>query len=401
MNIDLSHESGLCHKKVLVTGGTGFIGGRLIERLVSLEQVRVRALVHDYARASRIARLRVEMVSGNVLDPRSLEAAAQGCDVIFHCALSSKGHPSLMRDSIVRGTSNVMRVAAESGVKRVVYVSTVSVYGHVPAGTIDERCSRRRSGDTYSDAKLTAESIVFRHVREGLPVTIIQPTIVYGPWGTAWTTRLLSTLNTHRVILVDGGDGVCNAVYVDDVVTALLLAATRPSAIGEAFLISGEEPTTWASFYGAYQAMLDRPCLASMSRQEALALLSAHRKARSILRQTPRALLSDPDIRAQLRDSRVVGLLKGALPTGTWDRWKNRIDAQRQHDNHSTDALHSTEALSVQPLSEREISFFTQRSRVSIEKARRVLGFRPAFDLDRGMWLTERWAKWAGFVGWK
>ena len=89
-----------------------------------------------------------------------------------------------------------------------------------------------------------------------VPATVLQPTAVYGPYGGVWTERVLTALRTGRVILVDGGRGLANHVYVDDLVSAMLLAAVEPAAVGEAFLVSSAEPATWQELYGAFERMI-------------------------------------------------------------------------------------------------------------------------------------------------
>ncbi len=84
-------------------------------------------------------------------------------------------------------------------------------------------------------------------------MVVLQPANVYGPYGGVWVENVLRKLRTGRVVLVDGGAGVCNHVYVDDVVGAALLAAVTEGVVGEAFLVSSDEPVSWREFYGALE----------------------------------------------------------------------------------------------------------------------------------------------------
>lgn len=92
--------------------------------------------------------------------------------------------------------------------------------------------------------------------KNGLQATIVQPAIVYGPYGEVWTERPVQMLLQGILVLPTPGDGICNAVYVDDVVHALILAAQADEAVGETMLISGSEHPTWADFYRAYERAL-------------------------------------------------------------------------------------------------------------------------------------------------
>ena len=114
-----------------------------------------------------------------------------------------------------------------------------------------------------------------------MPVAVVQPTVVYGPFSLPWTIGPLGALKSSRVVLANGGDGMCNAVYVDDVVAALLLAASRPEAVGQVFLISAESPITWKDFYAAYEDMLGFRSTVGLTAEEFRALRRSQARVRS------------------------------------------------------------------------------------------------------------------------
>ncbi len=179
--------------------------------------------------------------------------AAAGCDVVFHCAYGTGGSQKRRGFVNSEGTRRVLAAAAAAGAGRVVHLSTLMVYGRTADGDLDESAPRRRFGDAYSDSKLAAESVAMAWARAGrVPVVVLQPTAVYGPWGGVWTAQPLAALRSGRLILVDGGAGTANAVYVDDLVSAMLLAAVRDGVVGEAFLVSAAEPVTWRELYGRF-----------------------------------------------------------------------------------------------------------------------------------------------------
>jgi len=249
---DSAITSALSESRILITGGTGFIGGRLVERLVQESGARVRVLLRNFARAPYIARFDVDMVQADLTDPGEVEQAMDGCDVVLHCACQTDGSEAAQRAVNVDGTRNILEAAQRHDVQRVVHVSTINVYGPPKDGDLDETAPRSYSGDVYSDSKVDAEKLVLDHA-DRIPVSVVQPTMVYGPSGPAWTTRILNDLKNGRVILVNGGDGLCNPVYVDDMVSGIMRAAVLDGAVGEAFLISGERPVTWRECHGAYE----------------------------------------------------------------------------------------------------------------------------------------------------
>jgi nucleoside-diphosphate-sugar epimerase len=381
-------------RTVLVTGATGFIGGRLVERLVLGEGARVRALVSGYSRCAGIARFPLELFRGDLLDRASVIEAADGCEVVFHCAYGSRGTAEERRRVNVEGTDNVLDAAAASGA-RVVHLSSQMVYGLRAQGEIDEGMPRRRSGRTYADSKLEAEERVMRAAGQGLPATVLQPTAVYGPDAPVWTVNVLERMRAGRVPLIDGGEGTCNAVYVDDVVSAMLGAATSPAALGQCFLISAAEPVTWREFYGRYEEMLGVPATVPVSAEAATA---RPERAPSLLRELPALLLEEPAVRQRLRRTAEARLLAPLLRPLIRPLWRGRKRSTATPDLDRLRRLREAEEPRVHPLAPSDVAFFAARSRVRIDKARDLLGYRPEFDLDAGMELTGAWARWAGLV---
>jgi len=391
----------LAGRTVLVTGAGGFIGGRLVERLVLECGAEVRALSRRVAGAVRLARFPVSIVRGDVTDRRDVEAAAEGCDVVFHCAYGTSGSQRLRGKVNRLGTRNVLEAAGRAGASRVVHLSTLMVYGETGDGDLTEEAPRRRLGNVYADSKRLAERSALEMARSGrVPATVLQPTAVYGPYGGVWTERVLTALRTGRVILVDGGRGLANHVYVDDLVSAMLLAAVEPAAVGEAFLVSSAEPATWKELYGAFERMIGQTRTVSMSAQEAREVWRRHRRARPwALPTLVGAIRGDRELRDRLFATRELVVLRELastlLPEPTQRRVKAWISRGRPPGGGGAG---SADQLPVHPLSPGEIAFLQARTRVRIDKARRVLGFRPVWDLEAGTEMTERWARWADLV---
>jgi nucleoside-diphosphate-sugar epimerase len=378
-------------RTVLVTGGTGFIGGRLVEKLILEQGARVRVLTSNFAHVARVARFDVEIVRGDVTDLATVSQAAAGCDAIFHCAYGGRGDDAERRRVTVESTRAVLEAALAQAVARVVLVSTMVVYGAAVDGRLDEMSPRRPSGVVYADAKIEAEALAFRYASErGLAVSVIQPTAVYGPFAPSWTVRILANLRAGRVILVDGGRGHANPVYVDDVADALILAAVRDEAVGEAFLIASGETVTWQRFFERYEAMLGFSSTVDLSQAEALKLYARTHRRFGVLKTLYSLARDDAGVRARLATTREVAalypLLKSVVPRGaarSLARGTPKAPAERR----------------ILPEHPKQVAFLAARTEVSIDKARDLLGYRPAFDFDRGMDLTEAWARWANLLG--
>ena len=252
----------------------------------------------------------------------------------------------------------VAQQVLRSGVPRLVHVSTMAVYGHPAEGEISETTAHEGTGDLYTQTKREGERRVMElHRRNGLPAVVIQPTCVYGPWGLAFTVDTLRELRTRSVAVVDGGRGLFPGVYIDDVVDALVLASTEPAAIGETFLISAAEPVTFRRYYGAYEAMLGRTSTICMTADE---------------------------------------IREYAVAEAARQQSRDRVRAQL-----SADGIACSKAEHATPFrlpSEHVLRFYSSTARYSIAKAQRMLGYRPAFDFDRGMQITQEWAKWAELI---
>ncbi len=204
-------------QRVLITGAGGFIGGRIAEVLHGSGCAQVRAGVRRWAGAARIGRLPVEIVPCDLADARQVDAACDGVTAVVQCA-SVTGPES---EAPLR---NLLEAAHRRGVTRVVHLSTTEVYGAV-AGDVDEEHPLGPAQSDYARAKIAAERVCAEYVARGLPIVILRPTIVYGPFSEVWTVKFVQRLLSGRWSLPEEScRGTCNLLYVDDLVAAIVLA---------------------------------------------------------------------------------------------------------------------------------------------------------------------------------
>jgi nucleoside-diphosphate-sugar epimerase len=325
----------------------------------------------------------------------------EGCDVVFHCAYGNTGTVELKRRINVEGSENVFKVALEKGVRRVVYLSTQVVYGLLDDGVLDETAPLVYTKNEYADTKVDAEKLARDYFeRHKLPVVILQPTAVYGPFAPAWGANVIERMKRQRVILLNGGDGVCNAVYIDDLIEAMLLSAIAPErALGQAFLISGARPVSWREFYGAFEKILGGPRTVVMSTAEAEAYL-AEKEREAAPKSLFKMVRSDQDFRRLIRNSREVSALKSALqqlPAAVKNGLKRVVKGPPKPQVAATPGAYTTTTPEdpVEKAGAFAIQLYRSKAVVAIDKARDLLGYDPQYEFDEGMRLTEAWARWA------
>ncbi len=247
-------------KVVAVTGASGGIGEATVRRLVAVG-ANVRGLTRSEAGAERLREAGAEVVQGDLLDAARLQELFRGADLGLHLAawMGGKGGPREARRVNVDGARAVAAAAGAAGARRLVHVSSVAVYGPVLQGTVDETTPTRAVGDPYGDTKLQGEEAARVAAQAAdLDLVVLRPTMVYGPRVASWTLAPLSALKAGVPLAFGKGEYLLDAVYVDDVARAAVLALVAPDAAGEVFDVTGAA-TSWNEFLGAYAAMLGRP----------------------------------------------------------------------------------------------------------------------------------------------
>ncbi len=233
--------------KVLLTGATGYIGNRLAMQLAD-NNYEVHALVRNLKSVNIPVHSNIILFEGNLNDTNSVEKAIANCDYVFHTAAFTRLTCSDIKefyDVNVQGTANVLNAAKKHGIKKVIFTSSVSVYGpSQPNSSITEIHPRMSSyANDYELTKTMAENLVLEYNKRGLPGIILNVSRVYGPGNTGFSNgvnRFVSMLLKKRIVFVPSKLHIeSNYVYIDDVTKAHILALTNGRA-GEKYIIGGE-----------------------------------------------------------------------------------------------------------------------------------------------------------------
>jgi nucleoside-diphosphate-sugar epimerase len=324
--------------KFLVTGGTGFIGSHLIDRL-RVAGYNVLVPVRGGSNIKWLPSHGINTIEANLLNPADVKKLLKDIEIVFHLA-SVRGSGWAYTDEQiwninVRMTENLLR-ASDDKLRHFIYISSVSVYGHFNGGPANEDYPYAPV-NRYGRTKYEAERLVKKYQKEkGLKTTIIQPVITYGPrdtWG--MVPKLISLINSKRYLTVGSGENRVHLIYIDDLIDGLVLTINREGDSKETFILAGEEPITINSLVKIIEKTLNR------------AVPEIH------------VPLSFAKVTARLMEITHSALLKNKEPFITRDK----------------------------------INIMTIDRAYNIEKAKKFLGFSPKVNYEEGISRTIHWLK--------
>jgi len=247
--------------RVLVTGATGLVGSHLVERLLE-DGDEVRALVRDPKRGQPLERLGAELHQGDLLDSRSLQRAAEGVEIVYHCAarvaLPYQGDPKKIFLTNVEGTRRMLEASLKAKVRRFVFVSSVAVYGDPAEPLIAEDHPLAPQGP-YAESKARSEELIREAQGQGLETVILRPCVIYGPRDHNFLPQIFETFSQRRFPLVEGGRQPLDMVYVTDVAEALVLAGRSERASGQVYNVTDGETHTIRELIELFGEVIERP----------------------------------------------------------------------------------------------------------------------------------------------
>jgi nucleoside-diphosphate-sugar epimerase len=245
----------------LITGASGFIGGRLAKRLVA-EGQRVRCLVRPSSDTSQLGGLGVELAIGDLTDARSLARAVAGARHVFHCGalVSDWATTAEITRVNVGGTHSLLEASAAAGVRRFVHISTTDIYGYPGSGEIDESYDATSFANWYAQTKRQAEAEVRRaSATDALEAVILRPATVYGPGSEEVVGEIARAIQGRHMLLVGRGRANAGLCYIENLLDAAVLALDHDAAPGQAFNVSDGIDVSWRRFTDDLAAGLGCP----------------------------------------------------------------------------------------------------------------------------------------------
>lgn len=254
------------NKSVLVTGASGFIGGRLAERLAREDGAQVVGTGRKFDDASLLRAAGVELVTAELRDGDAMSRLCAGKDTVYHVAAwLGRGSKDAAEAHAVNvdATRSLVQKAAAAGVRRVVLVSSIAVYGIPTRDEVDESVPLDLDQrDIYGRTKALGEVAAREAAKEmGIELAIVRPAMVYGPKSLGWTVAMLKLVQRGVPVLFGDATGHAYPVYVDDVVDMLRLCGSHKDAAAKDEVgtwNAAAPPVTWADFFAFYGRMCGR-----------------------------------------------------------------------------------------------------------------------------------------------
>ncbi len=325
-------------ERVLVTGATGFTGGHLILRLISMG-LSPRALVRRGSNYKGLEEKGCEIFLGDLATGGGIDDAVNGVDKVYHigAAFRVEGVPKqYFWDVNVEGTRKLLDASLKYGVKRFVHCSTVGVHGEIkePPATEDTPFN---PGDHYQQSKLEGEQLALEYYKKGLGVVVFRPVGIYGPGDTRFL-KLFKPIAKGRWFIVGTGENLYHLTYIDDLVNGIILCGVKEGIEGEVFILGGEGYTTVCELGFAIADVLG---------------------------------VNLKVIKIPVFPARVLALLCEKL----------------------------FPLLNLEPpLYRRRLDFFLKDRAFDISKARNRLDYKPRIPLDEGIRMTADWYRGHGFI---
>jgi nucleoside-diphosphate-sugar epimerase len=371
-------------ERIGVIGASGFAGSALCERLHAEGRTFV-ACVRNPGNAGRVARLGVPIRVVDLLDPEQVAQAVNACDVIVNCALGNDA-------AMYRGLKNLLAAVRRQRPARFIHLSSLAIYGEDPAPESASEAGRPDPGrNPYGIAKLRQDELVLELGGSGVPVYILCPGIITGPYS-PFARGMAERLERGPLPLIDGGRYASNLVHVDNLVEAVLAAIRSDTGAGERYFVNETRPVSWRTVWEDLARRLGRTvAFVDASREEVLPLLASFER-RAGIKDHVRIALSAEFRRAMSLLPAFGWIHRGAaslfesLPPATQQKIRERVRWPVRVEKPS----------GRPPLDDRYVKVQVRRYYHSPEKLARQLGWQPPLSYEQGLDTLVSWLRFAG-----
>lgn len=357
--------------KVGIIGASGFIGGRAVEVLCKMGDYEIQPIVRSDSAVERLAALGLKCHIADALDQSALRKAFADCDIVIHSAI---GSPYFLRNTVVA----TYKAAEQAKVRRIIYLSTGCVHSLTPSpGTDESSPLSDRQPIAYNNAKVHAErKLVQLRAKGSTEVVILRPMIVFGV-GDPRMVGMTESLLSQNAYLVNEGAGICNTIYIDNLIHAIRLAMTAPEADGEAFLVGDTEQVTWRDLYHFIAESLD------IKMSEIYNIQMPYVDSSTCTFSPKRRLLE------KLRNSDLLNKLSSLLP----EQSKQSIKRNLRQSLESVTPMPGT-IPTVTP----EMSYiYLSQHKYPNQKAEKILGYEPIVPFSEACQRTLVWLASKGY----
>ena len=365
--------------RIAILGASGFLGATLVEHLMGDGRHEVLPVIHHPGNAWRIARHAVPIASTDVSDRTALTERLRGCDYVVNCTRGSK-------PVMLAGLGNILRACRAVGVRRLVHISSVTVFGDPPLAERETDPLPKMAIDTYGGLKQAQDRMVEKAAAGGLACSILVPPNISGPYSD-YLLGIISAIRHRELALVDEGRSHCSLVAVENLCHAITLALDAGRTDGSRYFITDDAQITWADLVRDLSFVCPSAGLPALTRAEMErrarppggARVSAIRSlahafstpVREALRRDPLWARLDKTLRAAVKplgravESRLRKTISGPVQV-----------AQRDHRPHLNVALSAQQLRTARPC---------------IDRARSELDYQPLYSYEQSMQAFRRW----------
>ncbi|WP_225886839.1 NAD-dependent epimerase/dehydratase family protein [Pseudanabaena sp. ABRG5-3] len=356
--------------KIGIVGATGFVGNRATEVFLA-QGHEVRPVVRSASSADRLTIKNLDYQIASAFDQSQLADAFKGCDVVIHSIL---GSPGLIRGSV----EPTYKAAQKAGVRRIIYLSSMIVHRSAPAiGTTEASPLVEKQQFPAHPAKIYAERKLLKLREKGsVEVVIFRPGIVFGP-RSRWVSDLASQLSQGTAYFINEGQGICNSVYIDNLIHGIQLGISTPSADGEAFFVGDRERVTWFDFYRPFAEAfgVDPAQIPSLPIPE-----FHHSRKRELI--------------SAVTNSQFVQKFLASVPEDFKQNLKNIVPKRNKSSVAVIPQVEEVKQVEHKPtpvVNEMMAELQQSQYKLPFDKAERILGYEPIVSFDEGCRLSIDW----------